>query len=187
MYILIRFTYHLCALLLICFMLSACSVQHARFQSHVIEPGFQFYTIKDIALHITAQDSALLGEIKYQFGMYLLQENISQNPQSKHHLWLECGDVLWQEPQTRYLAETSPVAGESSASMHTYQRIDWKMPGKFLVCNGWFSRQKPLWHFSFAIHEDYLQDLPFETVRSLGQMMWYEGQGLIDLNTGEVN
>ncbi len=145
------FTYRLCTLVLTCLMLNGCSVQHARFQSSVIEPGFQNFKIKDIAVHLTAQNS---------FESYLQANNISQTSLSNNHLWLECNEVLWQEPRSRYLVERSPVAGEASASRHTYQRIDWKMPGNFLVCNGRFSRQKPLWTFSFSIHEDYLQELP---------------------------
>jgi len=31
-----------------------------------------------------------------------------------------------------------------------------------------------------------LQDLPQEALQSLSQMMWYSGEGLINLNTGEV-
>ena len=186
MSILKRFTFRLCALVLSCLMLNGCSVQHARYQSRVIEPGFQIQTIKDIAVHITAQDLNLLGEIKHQFESYLLKNNISQDSHSKNHLWLECGEMLWQEPQTRSLVVVSRMAGEPNTFMHTQERMEWKMPGNFLVCNGRFSRQKTLWSFSFAIHEDYLQDLPQESLQSLSQMMWYPGQGVIDLNTGEV-
>jgi len=180
------FTYRLCTLLLTCLMLNGCSVQHARFQSSVIEPGFQNQKIKDIAVHLTAQNSNRLAGLNSQLESYLQANNISQTSQSNNHLWLECSEVLWQEPRSRYLVETSPVAGEASASRHTYQRIDWKMPGNFLVCNGRFSRQKPLWTFSFSIHEDYLQELPQESLQSLSQMIWYSGEGLINLNTGEV-
>jgi len=180
------FIYRLCALVLTCLMLNGCSVQHARFQSNVIDPGFQNQTIKDIAIHLTAQNRNQLAGLNGQLEVYLKANNISQSVHSNNHLWLECGEELWQEPRTRYLVETSPAAGEASASKHTYQRIDWKMPGNFLVCNGRFSRQKPLWTFSFSIHEDYLQELPQESLQSLSQMIWYSGEGLINLNTGEV-
>jgi len=181
-----RFIVKRYTLFLVCTMLSACSVQHARFQSEVIEPGFQHQHIKNIAVEMTTGKNELLSDLNEQFLEYLNINGVELNAQSRNRLRLHCGEVEFLEARTLFLVGVSHTTNAFTSDSHRYEHINWKLPGTYLACNGLYSNSKPLWRFSFAIHSDYVHDLPNEAIDSLSKMMWYQGRGLIDLNTGEV-
>ncbi len=181
-----RFIVKRYTLFLVCTLLSACSVQHAKFQSEVIDPDFQPQHIKNISLEVTTDKNELLSDLNEQFLEYLDINDVEVNAKSNNRLRLHCGEVEYLEDRTLFIMGTTHTTDALNSNRHRYDRVNWKLPGTYLACNGLFSNNKPLWRFSFSIHSDYAHDLPDEAISSLSQMMWYRGEGLINLNTGEV-
>ncbi len=181
-----RFIVKRYTLFLACTMLSACSVQHARFQSEVLESGFQHQHIKNIAVKVTSDKSELLSGLNEQFLEYLAKNGVEVNAQSRNHLRLHCGEVKYLEDRNLFVVGTARIFDDPKSDINVHEHVNWKLPGTYLACNGLYSNDKPLWRFSFAIHSDYVHDLPNEAISSLSKMMWYQGRGLVDLNTGEI-
>ncbi len=177
-------------LILVCIVISACSVQHARFQSTVMNDEYRSLPISDIALHVKFNDSEFEKLINDQLTSYLLHINVEEKSDSLNHLWLECQNAVLGELRSNtvfQLQDTGNSGATSTASYSFQPKVDnWKYQGDFLQCKGQLEIKKPVWEFRFSTHKDYLNELPENTIKNLHSIIEYEGRGMINLNTGEV-
>lgn len=127
-------------------------------------------------MSVTTDHSELSSDLYERFLAYLNKNNIEVNADSNNRLRLHCSDVIYEEDRTFIIVGTTNTTDALNFNRYLHERVSWKQPGIFLACNGFYSNNKPLWRFSFAIHRDYIHDLPDEAISYLRQMMWYQGR-----------
>ena len=162
----------------------------ASLSSNLLNDEYRSLPIDDITLHVRHDSAELEGLMTKQLKNYLLQTNVEEKNNSINQLWIECRNTVMSELRSNTLflvKESSGSLASTSASYYFQPVVDnWKYQGDFLLCEGRLEMQKPVWKFKFAIHEDYLTELPEHTIKHLSSIVEYEGEGVINLKTGEV-
>lgn len=169
-------------------LLSACITSpHIQYTTETHKPSFSLDDHKAIALDLKIQDQVFSEQLTPHILEYFSDRGVSIVKDANLVFTLDCKSA--QVTEKIYKVAYQPVA--SIAYEQAYDHMEKpgltamkQVPGQ--KCFGKVSKDSPIWQFVIALPQDYIDTMGTQQVHFIAQLFEYKGEGVVDLDNGNV-